>query len=289
LGEVREYVPGDSMTRIDWKATARLNGLHVREFESETAVVTTMILDARGGMHSGPTGSTKFDYLRQVALALVGESRSSGEPVGLYVVDDAGTTGLPARATRKQYEQLRQRLYAIRPSGDDAGATRRQIHRRSPQRTRRLERALTNDESRFAQTLRPYLEKPGRSSKVAEDALFRLIRSGQTRPSLAGGGTVLTVLLTDDTDRDIVRESARLARRRDGHVVVFMTPAALFEADDPDASNVASTYERIREFDRFKQELNGITGVSAFEVGPGHQLDRALREAEERRIRTVNR
>lgn len=283
LGEVREYVAGDSMARIDWKATARLDDLHVRELESETAVVTTMILDARSSMHVGPSGSTKFDYLRQVALALVGESQNAGEPIGLFVLDDQGPSGIPARATQEQYERLRERLYDIRSSARDATLTRSRVHRRSRERTQRLSRALEDDTSPFARCLRPFLADTGSGTGVADDPLYRLLRSGRARSTLAGGGTVLTVILTDDSNRAAVRESARLARRRDGQVVVFLTPSALFTTDDADATDAELTYDRLREFDRFRRELSGIDGVSAFEVGPGHRLERVLREAEERR------
>jgi uncharacterized protein (DUF58 family) len=282
LGEVREYVPGDAITRIDWKATARLDDLHVREFESETSVVTTMILDARSRMHAGPVGATKFDYLRQVALALVGESRESGEPVGLYVIDNEGVSGLPARATSEQYERLRRRLYAIESvDGGASTATGERLHRRSRQRARRLARALEGDESTFARRLRPFLSDT-ENTEVETDRLYRLLWSGRTRTTLAGGGTVLTVILTDDTDRAALRESVRLAQRRDGHVVVFMTPSALFD-DETDAVDADATYDRLREFDRFRRELSSLAGVSAFEVGPGSRLERVLREAERRR------
>jgi uncharacterized protein (DUF58 family) len=282
LGEVREYVPGDAITRIDWKATARLDDLHVREFESESAVVTTMILDARAGLHAGPTGATKFDYLRQVALALVGESRSAGEPIGLYVVDDEGVSGLPARATSAQYERLRRRLYAIE-AVDGVETSGERLHRRSRQRTRRIARALDGDESTFARRVRPFLTDRA-STAVESDRLYRLLWSGRTRSTLAGGGTVLTVILTDDTNRAALRESVRLAQRRDGHVVAFLTPSALFD-DETEAADAGATYERLREFDRFRRELSGLAGVSAFEVGPGSRLERVLREAEARRPR----
>ncbi len=278
LGEVREYVAGDAITRIDWKATARLDDLHVREFESETSVVTTMILDARSSLHAGPPGATKFDYLRQVALALVGESKNSGEPIGLYVLDDEGVSGLPARATSEQYERLRRRIYAIE-TVEDAGSGGTRLHRRSRTRARRMARALDGDESTFARRVRPFLADR-KSAAVESDRLYRLLWSGRTRTTLAGGGTVLTVILTDDTERAAVRESVRLAQRRDGHVVVFLTPSALFDPDTADAADAHATYDRLREFDRFRRELSGIAGVSAFEVGPGSRLERVLREAE---------
>jgi sugar phosphate isomerase/epimerase len=130
--------------------------------------------------------------------------------------------------------------------------------------------------------VRPFLADTT-SAAVESDRLYRLLWSGRTRTTLAGGGTVLTVILTDDTNRAALRESVRLAQRRDGHVVVFLTPSALFDADATDAADARATYDRLREFDRFRRELSGLAGVSAFEVGPGSRLERVLREAEERR------
>jgi uncharacterized protein (DUF58 family) len=92
-GELREYVPGDAAGRIDWKATARMNEPYVREYEVETDCVTALLVDHRGPMADGPTGETKLDYARQVALTFVDSVREYGDPLGYYTVGDDGITG----------------------------------------------------------------------------------------------------------------------------------------------------------------------------------------------------
>lgn len=44
----REYVPGDSLEQIDWKATARLGTTYIREFETATSQPEHLIVDHRG-------------------------------------------------------------------------------------------------------------------------------------------------------------------------------------------------------------------------------------------------
>lgn len=45
---VRDYVPGDRLNRIHWKATARGQGLKVKEFEHRTTNDFLFVLDRRG-------------------------------------------------------------------------------------------------------------------------------------------------------------------------------------------------------------------------------------------------
>lgn len=88
--ELREYVHGDAASRIDWKATARMNHPYVRKEEAETDRMTTLLLDARAAMDIGLPGETKLDDLREVALAVAAGAREHVDPLGLYVVGEAG-------------------------------------------------------------------------------------------------------------------------------------------------------------------------------------------------------
>ena len=42
---VRDYYPGDPLRRIDWKTTARLDKLMVKEFEEDPQATVWILLD----------------------------------------------------------------------------------------------------------------------------------------------------------------------------------------------------------------------------------------------------
>ena len=91
-GELRRYVPGDDAGDIDWKATARLDDVYVRDREVQTARKTVVLFDHRSGLADGPPGGTQLDYLREVALTFVDQARELSDPLALYAVGDDGLT-----------------------------------------------------------------------------------------------------------------------------------------------------------------------------------------------------
>ena len=116
--ELREYTAGDVAARIDWKATARLASLHVREFEAETDRHTAIVVDARRALATGPPDETKLDHLRQVALAVLASARRLGDPVGLVVVGDGGIVRrIPANTAAETVGRIRRELLGVEPVG----------------------------------------------------------------------------------------------------------------------------------------------------------------------------
>ena len=114
--ELREYTAGDVAARIDWKATARLASLHVREFEAETDRRTAIVVDARRALATGPPDETKLDHLRQVALAVLASARRLGDPVGLVVVGDDGIVRrIPANTAAETVGRIRRELLGVEP------------------------------------------------------------------------------------------------------------------------------------------------------------------------------
>ena len=73
-------------------------------------------------------------------------------------------------------------------------------------------------------------------------------RSTRRLERISGGiqGSVVTVILTDDTHRMEVREAVRAARRHSEHVLVFLAPTVLFERGG--IRTVETAYEELRRF-----------------------------------------
>src|SRR5437868_11142692 len=68
----RDYVPGDEIRHIDWKVYARSDRFHIKQFEEETNLKATIVLDASASMDYRGTGSplSKREYATVVAAAM---------------------------------------------------------------------------------------------------------------------------------------------------------------------------------------------------------------------------
>lgn len=261
--ELREYAAGDPADRIDWKATARLARPFVREFEAETDRETVLVVDHRAAMAAGTGGETMLAYARAVALGVAGTAAAAADPLGLYTVGDAGITFRQRPSpSPSAVGTVRSRLQRLEPTAAaTAGGSAR------PERARRLDERLTDDT--FSRRLRPFLAATDAYvERLSGDPLFGAV-SEVTRRTATGRWIVL---VTDDADHDRVREATRLAARRATHVLVFLTPGALFDRH----ASLESAYERYAAFEDLRRELDRLPAVSAFEVGPGDRVDRLL-------------
>ncbi|WP_135534914.1 DUF58 domain-containing protein [Halostella pelagica] len=280
---VRQYTAGDDVRRIDWKATARLNHPHVREFELETDPTTALFVDHRSAMATGRDGQTKLDYAREVALAFVNSARSLRSRVGLYTVGDAGTTNaLSPHSSAEHYRRLRRVLGDLRPIGTDETASRTLRPRRTTGETSRAAASLADDESPFGRTLRPYFDaRTSYVHRIADQPLARTVR----QQSLQLNDTAWSIIVTDDTNREAIRDAVTVGRRGNGQVMVFLTPNTLFEAGG--LADLKAAYEAYASFESFRRSLSSLERVSAFEVGPGRRLSAVLSAQSSRRERAT--
>lgn len=269
--ELREYVPGDEVSDIDWKATARLLTPHVREYEVETDRRTLFYVDHRSALGRGPEGETMLDYHREVALSMAESAVELDDPLGLYAVGDGGTTAeLQPSTNPRQYERIRRALLDLRPTGTTETASARATEGSRPSAAKRKANRL-GGESSFERTLRPYLETAsGYLTRITEDPLFRTVKIHHSRLE----GSVLSVVFTDDSDRVELREAVSLASRGPGHVLVFLTPQVLFEQGG--FGDVEAAYDRYSDFESFRRDLDRMDGVTVYEVGPGDRIDALL-------------
>lgn len=64
----KQYVPGDDIRRIDWKAYARTRDYFVKRFEEEKNVTMHILLDRSSSMDYGKVN--KYDYAGKIGVAL---------------------------------------------------------------------------------------------------------------------------------------------------------------------------------------------------------------------------
>lgn len=287
--ELREYVPGDTADRIDWKATARLGTPYVREFEAETDRKTMLIVDHRRSLAQGPADETKLEYLRELSLAVTDSASKLDDPLGLVTVGDEGVTERVAPATTpEQYRTIRRTLLNLDVTGESStrvphearqGSLRGQ-HPNTLAEVRRALATLEAEEGPFADRLRPfYAERQQYLERISADPLYGAVETTLAREQ----GPVLTVLCTDDRAQTELLETVKRATRDGGTVLVLLAPTVLYEQGG--LAEIERAYDQYVEFEEFRRELSRIDGVTALEVGPGDRLSAVLTAGENRSVR----
>jgi uncharacterized protein (DUF58 family) len=64
----KQYVPGDDIRRIDWKAYARTKDYFVKRFEEERSLTLHILVDKSSSMDFG--NPQKYDYAAKIGLAI---------------------------------------------------------------------------------------------------------------------------------------------------------------------------------------------------------------------------
>ena len=107
----REYARGDDLRRVDWKVWGRQDRLTVKEFEEETNLRLTLLVDCSASMDYVPDQPaaarlTKFDCAATLAASLAWLALSHGDAVGCAVFDDQVRGAVPARTARSHLASI---------------------------------------------------------------------------------------------------------------------------------------------------------------------------------------
>src|SRR3954465_12247965 len=96
-----EYTPGDAPRRLDWRVFARSDRHYIKQYEEESNVRVTFVMDASASMNYRGTSAalTKFDYAATLVVSLAMLLIRQQDPVGLVLFDEAANTIVPPSAT----------------------------------------------------------------------------------------------------------------------------------------------------------------------------------------------
>jgi uncharacterized protein (DUF58 family) len=90
---IRDYLPGDRLGQIHWKASARMAEWKVKEFEPERAPQMMVVLD-----HAACFAREDWETAVSVAASLVRHAFQQHEPCGFFALDDPGHMWWPDTA-----------------------------------------------------------------------------------------------------------------------------------------------------------------------------------------------
>ncbi len=117
----RQYVPGDEIRHIDWRVFARSDRYYIREYEEETNLRATIILDRSGSMDygGGKDGQvSKFEYATKLAACLSYLMLQQSDGVGLVTFDTEIRRYIPPRSRVSHMRMILNELEKGKPGGE---------------------------------------------------------------------------------------------------------------------------------------------------------------------------
>lgn len=117
FAEHRQYMPGDEIKFIDWKVFARTDRYYVKQYEDETNLRCTIIVDSSASMNYASKGNiTKFEYACYLAAAMAFLMMKQQDAVGLALYDTDVRTYLPSRSKTSYIQEILRTLGNTTPS-----------------------------------------------------------------------------------------------------------------------------------------------------------------------------
>ena len=128
FAEHRPYNPGDELRHIDWKAFAKTDRFHVKQYEEETNLRQYVVLDTSASMrYKHDAGVTKLEYAAYLSAALQYLMTIQRDATGLIAFDEKVHTYIPPKATLShlrgilaRLEQLTHTTHAVHTSAAQA-------------------------------------------------------------------------------------------------------------------------------------------------------------------------
>jgi uncharacterized protein (DUF58 family) len=135
FSEHREYVAGDDVRHMDWRAYGRADRYYIKLFEQETNLRATIVIDTSASMTFGAPVS-KIDYARHLAACLAYLLSKQQDLAGLVAVDESVTAELPAGSSAAHLDRLFKALEDIKPGvGTELAKQLHALSERLPRRT----------------------------------------------------------------------------------------------------------------------------------------------------------
>lgn len=112
----REYAPGDDLRHLDWKVWARQDRYYVKQFEEETNLRATLLVDVSSSMRYGSGPLSKFDYAATAAVSLAYLAILQQDAVGCVAFDERVRSKIPLAAKKNHLASIIHALEVTAPA-----------------------------------------------------------------------------------------------------------------------------------------------------------------------------
>ncbi|UUO08976.1 DUF58 domain-containing protein [Blastopirellula sp. J2-11] len=96
----REYASGDDLRHIDWKVWAKQDRFYIKQFEEETNLRCTLLIDASSSMQYGSGPLNKYEYACTAAASLAYLVLKQQDAIGCAIYDEKIRARVPMMSKR---------------------------------------------------------------------------------------------------------------------------------------------------------------------------------------------
>ena len=145
--QIKEYVRGDDVRAINWKATARAGNLMVNTYQDERSQQVINVIDTGRVMKMPFEGLHLLDYAINTSLVISNIVLLKDDKAGLMTLSNNGTSFLAAQKKRTHIRRIQEQLYNITPNFLESDYRRLRVSLKKQVKSRSLILFYTNFES----------------------------------------------------------------------------------------------------------------------------------------------
>jgi uncharacterized protein (DUF58 family) len=112
--QIKEYVPGDDIRTLNWKATAKKNSLMVNQFQDEKSQSVYMVIDKGRVMKMPFNGLSLLDYAINATLVLSNVILKKQDKAGMFAFSKKVENRVFAEKRASQMQKILENLYNIK-------------------------------------------------------------------------------------------------------------------------------------------------------------------------------
>lgn len=112
--QIKEYVSGDDIRTLNWKATAKKNTLMVNQFQDEKSQSVYMVIDKGRVMKMPFDGLSLLDYAINASLVLANVILKKQDRAGMFSFSKKVSNRVVAEKRSSQMEKILENLYNVK-------------------------------------------------------------------------------------------------------------------------------------------------------------------------------
>ena len=112
--QIKEYVPGDDIRTLNWKATAKKNSLMVNQFQDEKSQNIYMVIDKGRVMKMPFNGMSLLDYAINATLVLSNVILKKQDKAGMFSFSKKVENRVVAEKRTSQMQKILESLYNVK-------------------------------------------------------------------------------------------------------------------------------------------------------------------------------